>query len=181
MRRTIALVLALLAVGCSEPSDGAATGAVHNGADVEFLQQMIPHHEQAIVMAEMVPQDAVSMEIAELADEIRAAQAPETARMRAWLSEWKIETDPHAGHSGSHQEDHGMMSADELAALGTATGSDFERRWLTMMIEHHEGAVSMAMAVINGGANPSVRAMAEAIVVGQQSEIQRMTALLANR
>ena len=181
MYRTVVLSVALVLFGCSGSPDRGIESAAHNDADAAFVRDMIPHHEQAVEMAEMVSRIEVSDEIVELADEIRAAQTSETAQMRRWMSEWNIGVDPHAGHGGNSPDDHGMMSPDEMKALGAATGDDFERRWLTMMIEHHRGALTMAKAVIEGGSNPSVRALATAIVAGQTAEIDEMTALLAER
>lgn len=181
MYRTVALSVALVLVGCSGAPDDGESAALHNDADAAFLRDMIPHHEQAVMMAEMVPSDAVSVEIAELAAETRATQNPETAMMRSWMKEWNIESDPHAGHSGSADVGHGMMSPEELAALSTTTGADFERQWLSMMIVHHEGAIAMARTVIEAGTNPLVRGLAEDVIAGQAAEIERMTALLANR
>lgn len=181
MNRTVALTLALVLIGCSNTSDEGASGTLHNDADAAFLPEMIPHHEQAVMMAEMVSSDVVSVGIAELAAEIRATQISETERMRSWMTEWDVESDPHAGHSGSPHQGHGMMSPDELAALSAATGTDFERLWLSMMIEHHEGAITMARTVIEDGTNRLVRGLAEGIIASQAAEIERMTALLADR
>ncbi len=189
MRRTLLLLLVVVAAGCSggdtsssqRQASESAGSAVHNEADVAFVQGMIPHHEQALQMADMVSRGKVSTELADLADAIRAAQQPEIDLMQAWLTEWGVAIDPHAGHKLVGHSDHGMMTDDDMAALGSASAGEFERMWLTMMIEHHEGAVVMAEEVITGGSDPRVRTLAEAVVAQQSEEISRMKALLAGR
>jgi uncharacterized protein (DUF305 family) len=75
----------------------------------------------------------------------------------------------------------GMMSEDDMAALDAATGADFERLWLQMMIEHHRGAVTMAQQVLADGSDARVLDLARAIIAAQQREIDQMTQLLAQR
>ena len=92
---------------------------------------MIPHHEQAVVMSEMVSNVEVSGETAALATEIIRAQASEIKLMKGFLSEWGVEfdpdSDPHAGHMMSGDESHGMMTDEELAELENSMGSNFEK------------------------------------------------------
>ena len=182
MRRTVVTLSAALLIGCSGGStsgDGAAPGdAAFNDADVEFVQGMIPHHEDAIRMADMVKRDAVSVGTADLADQIRSAQELEIVVMRELLGEWGLEEDPHAMHKMDDHSMSGMMTNDDYAALDAATGIDFERMWLTMMVEHHEGAVTMSEKVIAEGKDFRVRELAESIIAVQRDEIARMKALL---
>jgi len=141
---------------------------------------MIPHHEQAVEMSEMMTGRTVSNTTAALAEQIRAAQTTEVALMQGFLAEWGVELDPHAGHSGDHSMGEGMMSDEQLDELESAGGVDFERMWLTMMLEHHQGAVAMANTVLSGGSDPRVRTLAEGIVAAQQAEIAQIEALLAS-
>ncbi|MFM8852310.1 MAG: DUF305 domain-containing protein, partial [Acidimicrobiaceae bacterium] len=87
--------------GCTSGS-AAEDGKSFNQADQKFVQEMIPHHEQAVVMSEMVSNVEVSGETAALATEIISAQASEIELMKSFLSEWGVEfdpnSDPHAGH-----------------------------------------------------------------------------------
>lgn len=183
MRRTLLLFAALAVAGCSgsaaNTSQSAASSDSHNVSDVEFVQGMIPHHEQAVQMADMVVAGAVSAELAALADQVRAAQQPEIDMMMSWLAGWGLERDPHAGHMMGSE--HGMMSDDDMAALDAAKGAEFERMWLDMMIKHHEGAVAMANDVLAAGVDPRVAALAEALVEAQTAEIALMRQMLAAR
>lgn len=188
MRRTLLLCAALAVAGCSgsdaNTSQSAASSDSHNESDVEFVQGMIPHHEQAVQMADMVVGSMVvagevSAELAALADQVRAAQQPEIDLMLSWLAGWGLERDPHAGHMMGSE--HGMMSEDDMAGLGAANGAEFERMWLGMMIKHHEGAVAMAKDVLAAGSDPRVAALAEAVMEAQTAEITLMRQMLAAR
>ena len=195
MKRRLLVLTTVVAMGCislaacsggesadsdSSPSDSAAPDATWNDADVAFVQGMIPHHEQAVEMSEMMTGRTVSNSTAALAEQIRAAQTTEVSLMQGFLADWGVELDPHAGHSGDHSMGEGMMSDEQLDELESAGGVDFERMWLTMMLEHHQGAVAMANTVLSGGSDPRVRTLAEGIVAAQQAEIAQIEALLAS-
>ncbi|MFF2272703.1 DUF305 domain-containing protein [Agromyces sp. NPDC058136] len=159
----------------AEPSasDPATTAA--NGADVTFATMMIPHHEQAVEMSELLlDEPELSVAVRELAEGVMAAQQPEIDQLRDWLAEWgQEEVD-----MGGMDHGDGMMSDDDLAALESATGADAERLYLEQMIVHHEGAVAMAEVEIAEGEYPDAIAMAERIVATQSDEIALMQALL---
>lgn len=163
------------------PTSAATSEASAPAGDVEFVQMMIPHHEQAIEMADMaLARDSLSPQVRELATQIKAAQDPEIKTMLGWLNVWGAQVptgDPtDAGHGHGHGG--GMMSAEDMQALGAAQGAEFERMWLTMMIEHHEGAVTSSEEVLKTTQNPDVEEMARSIVESQQSEIATMQGLL---
>ncbi|RIQ23210.1 DUF305 domain-containing protein [Jiangella rhizosphaerae] len=166
-----ALALVVLA-GCGSSDDGDD----FSPADVEFARQMIPHHAQAVEMAGMLPPDGVSPELVELAAAVEDAQQPEIDRMTAMLDRWGYVPPPLEG--GHAHEMAGMLTDDDLAALDAATGAQFERMWLTMMIEHHEGAIAMARAQLDDGIDPEARELAEQIVDTQEEEIARMERML---
>ena len=195
MKRTLLILTTVVAMGCislaacsggesadsdSSPSDNASSDAVWNDADVKFVQGMIPHHEQAVEMSDMMTGRIVSEATAVLAEQIRASQTAEVSLMQGFLAEWGVELDPHAGHSGDHSMGEGMMSDEQLDELMSTDGVDFERMWLTMMLEHHKGAIAMASAVMADGAEPRVRALAEAIITAQEAEIAQIEAQLAS-
>ena len=183
MIRNLAALCALVFAGCSSGS-AIDQDASWNKADQKFVQEMIPHHEQAAVMSEMVINVEVSGETAALATEIIRAQASEIKLMKGFLSEWGVEfdpdSDPHAGHMMSGDESHGMMTDEELAELENSMGSDFEKMWLTMMLAHHKGAIKMAETVVADGKDARVKTLAEAIISEQQKEIELIDSLLAN-
>lgn len=179
------LLLGVAACGSDDSStqssaDGSTTSEL-NTAEVEFAQGMIAHHEQAIEMAEMAldPNSGASPEVVDLATRIKAAQDPEVTLMTGWLTAAgeSLTMDMSGGHDMMSMP--GMMSADAMDELAMMTGADFDRMWLEMMIEHHEGAISQAEAVKAAGSNPDVLALADEIIAAQQAEIEEMTALLA--
>lgn len=178
----IASTLALGACGNDDSSSEAtqASSADFNEADVVFAQGMIPHHEQAIEMADIAldPTVGASDAVRDLATRIKGAQDPEIVLLTAWLASWgqPIQMDMSDGHDMSSME--GMMSADEMDALGALTGAEFDSMWLTMMIRHHEGAITMAQTVKAAGSNADVLALADQIIAAQQGEITEMQALL---
>ncbi|EIV94308.1 DUF305 domain-containing protein [Frankia sp. QA3] len=229
MKRLILLIPALLAAAiitaCGSggssgtPSSTAATTTTgsHNAVDVTFAQAMIPHHRQAIEMAELAPSRVQNPQVRSLAQQIRAAQTQEIATMAGWLTSWGQPTDPPAdagvsghgsgghgsgGHgSGGHgsgsggmtddgMADHGtetaapddsmegMMSSADMTALRNATGPSFDEMFLAMMIEHHQGAITMAKTEIRDGLHTSAKRLAENIRRTQTAEITSMQDLL---
>ena len=190
-----ALTLLLAACGGSSSADSAtdaaqssgtsgvmSMGAEANAADISFAQLMIPHHQQALDMAEMALAQAESPEVLELAAQIQAAQDPEIQMMSGWLQEWgapmKMEDD-HGSHDMGGMTMSGMMSDEDMQALADATGADFDRMWLEMMIAHHEGAIVMADQVKAESSNANVITLADAVISGQAAEIATMQQLLS--
>lgn len=158
----------------SAPSGGQEQSA-HNDADVMFAQMMIPHHLQAVQMSEvLLGKDGVPDDVRELAESIKAAQAPEVQQLTGWLSEWGA---PVEADMGGHHMD-GMVSEADLAKLTNAPGEDAARLYLQQMIGHHEGAVTMAQTEIDDGRNPDAVAMARSIVETQNKEIDAMKRML---
>lgn len=147
---------------------------------------MIPHHAQAIAMAEMATQRAESPEVKDLAARIEATQQPEIDQMGGFLRAWNApvpSTTMPMAEMG--QMDHGaggampgMMSGDQMQQLGQASGAAFDRMFLQMMITHHQGAVTMAETEFRDGQNPEARQLAQRIIDDQQREIAEMQALL---
>lgn len=207
----IAAALALIAAlsGCSStsdhsstaPSTSSTTGAMMSGsasagiggdADVAFAQLMIPHHQQAIQMADLAAANATSPEVKALAVQIKAAQGPEITMMSRWLSDWGAPpvmpgTDPSGRPTDSMDGmdmggvgPSGMMSDDDISKLAMATGAAFDTMWLQMMITHHQGAIAMAEQVSTTTSNAQVKALADAVIAGQTAEIATMRQLLAN-
>lgn len=185
----LALATALALTGCASggtpadsghgehavtPSDTAATTA--GAADVMFTTMMIPHHAQAVEMAEMIlTKDGIDVRVVTLAEEIAAAQGPEIEQMQSWLEQWGVP----AGESSGMDHGDGMMSEADMQALDAATGVEASRLFLEQMIVHHEGAVAMAEEQLAEGEDPGAIALAQAIIDAQLAEITTMKEILA--
>ncbi|ANS68542.1 lipoprotein [Streptomyces lincolnensis] len=167
----------------SSPSPSASAAAdAHNAQDVSFAQGMIPHHRQALEMAKLATGRASSDQVKDLAARIEKAQDPEIKTMSGWLTSWGEEVPagsmPGMDHSGGHSGMPGMMSDKDMAGLEKASGKDFDSMFLTMMIEHHEGAVDMAGTEKKSGRYDPATAMADDIITAQTAEITEMNKLL---
>ncbi|MBG6181413.1 DUF305 domain-containing protein [Arthrobacter sp. CAN_A1] len=163
---------------------GAEVSTEHNNADAMFAQMMIPHHQQAVEMSEMMlVKGNISAEITDLATRIKDAQGPEIETMTNWLEAWDRPVMPEGGMEGHDMGSmggmDGMMDEDQMVDLESAEGDDAARLFLESMTEHHEGAVDMAQEEIDNGENPEAIALAETIVETQQAEILEMDELLA--
>jgi uncharacterized protein (DUF305 family) len=154
----------------------APDGSTFSVIDVTFVQMMIVHHAQAVEMAGLAPQRAGNPTLRNLAGRISAAQRPEMDWLRAWLkARNQAESDP----AHDHDAMPGMQSAADMTALAAATGPDFDRRFVTMMIDHHRGAIRMAGDVVTGGSDEKLRETANEMAVEQGSEIRRLEQLTA--
>jgi uncharacterized protein (DUF305 family) len=223
-------------------STTAPATQAHNQADVMFAQHMIPHHQQAIQMSDMVlAKQGIDARVVDLANQIKAAQGPEIQQMQSWLSQWGMPTmpmmpgmmpgggmmpgqsampsnsmapgqsptpsetgEPHHSDtpsqspmpSGSMMPSGGMMpgggtmpgmegmpgmmSPDDMAALQNAQGVDASKLFLQQMIQHHQGALTMAQNEINTGQYPPAIDLARSIMTSQQQEITTMQNILAS-
>ncbi|MET8682355.1 DUF305 domain-containing protein [Streptomyces sp. NPDC004647] len=142
-----------------------------NSADFGYVQRMIKHHRQALVMTGLAEKHAQSGTVRRLADRISAAQGPETKAMQGWQ---KRNGGPgeHAGHD--HGAMPGMATGEQLAELREARGRAFDELFLKLMITHHQGAVTMATELLSDGNNVLVEEMANDVIAQQTSEINRM-------
>ncbi|CAG7600832.1 DUF305 domain-containing protein [Leucobacter soli] len=190
-----ALSTALLLTGCSPSgmSDGmpgmdhgstsskapTESAAQFNAADQMFVTMMIPHHEQAIEMADMLlAKDGIDDRVVTLAQQIKDAQGPEIKTMQGWLDNWGVSADESS--MGGMDHGGGMMSKDSMTALESATGTEATRLFLEGMIEHHTGAIEMAQSALDGGKNPDVLKLAQQVIDDQSAEITTMKELLGN-
>ena len=183
-------VLSLFAAAACSSNDDPSTveagqeqeaeqGAEFNDADVAFAQQMIPHHQQAVEMAQLAADRAERQEIKDLAARVEAAQAPEIATLEGWLGDWGVDV-PVAGMDMDHGQDGmGMMSDADMSMLESATGGEFDRLFLEMMVRHHSGAIDMAEEQLRDGQHPGALEMAQEIKDTQEAEVAEMEALLA--
>ncbi len=175
----VTLALALSACG-TPPAASLAVSEInqeYNNADVQFARPMIPHHRQATVMAELAADRAESEEVKALAEEIIAAQQPEIDTMNAMLEKWGRGMG--MGEGGMMGGMNGMMTPQQMTELENASGGEFDRLFLRMMIAHHEGAVEMARAEQADGQNPQAIELAKQIESTQTDEIERMQDMLS--
>jgi uncharacterized protein (DUF305 family) len=167
-------------------ASAAPSAGDHSDADVMFAQHMIPHHQQAVEMSDIVlAKQGVDPRITELAKAIRAAQDPEIKQMQAWLDQWGNPPMPpmkkaEGGHDmeGMSGDAMGMMSDEQMTALKNAKGVEANKLFLTGMIGHHEGAIDMAQNEIEDGRFAPAIEMARAIVKSQTEEIDTMKGIL---
>jgi len=158
--------------------------AAFNATDVGFAQGMIPHHGQAVEMADLALATSSNPEIKKIAEQIKAAQSPEIEKMSGWLKSWnqtvpdpKMKMDATMEHPGGMAMS-GMMSEADMARLGNGTGTQFDRMFLEMMVLHHEGAVEMAKKEVADGKYQPTKDLAQAVIKGQEAEIIEMNAML---
>ncbi|MFI9771633.1 DUF305 domain-containing protein [Streptomyces sp. NPDC052415] len=164
----------------ASPSASASAPAQqgdHNAADTAFAKGMIPHHRQAIEMADLAATRAESAEVKKLAEEIKKAQDPEIKTLSGWLTSWGEQV-PAEGEGHEEHDMSGMMTAEEMKQLESASGKTFDTAFLTMMIKHHEGAVAMAKTEQAKGTYQPAKDMAGQIITSQSAEIARMNTLL---
>ncbi|MEU2434420.1 DUF305 domain-containing protein [Streptomyces sp. NPDC007861] len=180
--------LLLTACGGADSSDSSAAPATtatsaagaFNDADVAFAQGMIPHHQQALEMAELADGRASDQEIKTLAGQIEKAQDPEIQTMRSWLTSWGKPESPSVDHGASHGsgEMPGMMSDEDMDALMTAKGTDFDRKFAQTMIDHHSGAIDMAKDEQKNGRNAAAKKLADEVIKNQSAEVEQMRSIL---
>jgi len=188
----LAVVLSACASQASEsaassPSSAASESAAasvddsHNDADVTFTQNMVVHHEGAILMANLAGRTASTAEVKTLADRIAAAQEPEILEMQSWLVAWGEPSAADADMGGMDMGgmDMGGLSQEEaMTELKAVTGAEFDRRFLELMIEHHQGAIEMSQTQLAAGVNPRALELAQSIIDAQKAEITEMKQLL---
>lgn len=154
-------------------SDGA-----HNAADVAFAKQMIPHHRQAVEMADLAATRAGSSDVKALAAKIKGAQDPEIRTMSTSLTSWGEQVPAEMQGMDMASGMPGMMSMDDMDKLKKASGAEFDTLFLRMMVKHHEGAVEMANTEKSKGQYGPTKDLANAVVTAQTSEITQMKRLL---
>ena len=171
-------------MGSSSPSQAASSSsatAQFNDADVTFAQMMIPHHQHAVEMSDIIlAKDGVDPQVVTLAEQIKQAQQPEIDTMTGWLESWGQPVDGGMGGMGGMDDggDSGMMSEEDMQQLRDADAATGQRQFLQAMMAHHRGAVAMAQDEIDNGSNPDAIKLAETIVETQNEEIATMEKLL---
>jgi len=182
--------------GSSMDHGSMSADSNHNDADVTFATEMIQHHEQALAMVTMTEGHQLDPAVQSLADDIKAAQTPEIQTMTGWLTAWGTatpsasSTDDMSGmgdmsdmpsmsaSAGSMGSMPGMMTDADMTKLKNASDSEFQKMWMQMMIEHHEGAVQMAQTEQTDGEYQPAIDLAGQIIASQSKEIDTMKKLL---
>jgi uncharacterized protein (DUF305 family) len=183
-----ALALALSACGgnqssatgaaAGQSSSAAASAVGFNQQDTTFASNMIQHHGQAVQMADLVASRSTDQKVIDLAAKIKAAQSPEIATMNGWLKSWGMPAVEDMSGMDMGGSMPGMMSASELAGLAAAKGAEFDRMFLTMMVAHHQGAITMAEEQMTQGKNADAKALAGKVVADQTAEIAQIRGML---
>ena len=184
LRLYTTLLVSALVSGCSAARTAPAVQAAPlparapvNDADVHFMSGMIQHHEQAVIIGRWAVTHGASDAVRRLSERIVVAQQDEIALMRTWLAD-----------RGAHGMDHammmpGMLTPQQLAQLDSARGREFDKLFLTFMIQHHYGAVAMVEKLFGsyGAAqDETVFRFASDVFADQTTEIDRMQSMLAN-
>ena len=181
----------------SDPSavETARNGDEFNQADEDFATAMIPHLAQAVQMANLAAVRPLPDGLRTLVDGVHTTQVAEVETMVTWLTDWGEEIPEtsmdhvNGGHGDDMDDmsdmDHGdempgMMSAEEMTELAQASDADFPELWMTMMVEHHEGAIEMAETEQDDGHFPGAVELADAIIDAQRAEITAMEELLGD-
>jgi len=190
----------------ADTSTVATKPADFTDADVSFVTDMIPHHQQAVAMSALVPDRSTNPEVVKLAAEISAAQGPEIETMKVFLVQWtggeapagaggQEGSDPGSGSGGQERSDPGSGSGHEghdmgsmqmpgmvddgtMTKLESLKGAEFDTLWLQSMIGHHEGAIAMAKTELADGANADAKKLAQDIATAQEAEITQMKQML---
>ena len=162
----------------------------YTAADVQFMQGMIGHHAQAVVMATMAPTHGAGSQVALFCRKILSSQADEIELMQNWLRERGEKVpdpkDPHAGMDmrmpGHAMLMPGMLTDEQMKQLDQARDKEFDRLFLTFMIQHHEGAITMVAKLFDSpgaGQTPEIFGFATGVDADQRAEIGRMQSMLA--
>jgi uncharacterized protein (DUF305 family) len=179
------LALGALLMAAARPSgnpglSGAPTGGPSAALDSHFIEQMIPHHQDAVAMAELALTKAKHPELKRLAEDIRREQTREIGEMRSWYAAWFGKDVPASDGADSHG--HGMMGQGTMMGMmgdhtdleTLETAADFDREFIRQMIPHHQMAVMMARMLRYGTARQEMKDLADAVTESQSAEIELM-------
>lgn len=161
------------------PSTGSpAMGKMGMMDDQHFIVMMIPHHEDAIAMADLALTRAQHPEIKQLAKNIKTSQSQEIEQMRTWYKKWYGTSVPKMDHKNMggmmHGGNQGMMSNMNMDLTPLRNAKNFDQVFIKEMIPHHEMAVVMAKNLIPNSKQPEMKQLAQAIIQAQTKEINEM-------
>jgi uncharacterized protein (DUF305 family) len=189
----VVLTVGATLTSCGRPASGpplgntAATAATneqpapHNAADVAFARNMIPHHQQGVELAALVPVHTLNRELRVIAAHIGADQQAEVRTLNLLLTQWHEPADTDYGNGAAHDRMPmaGMVDQSTMDRLKSLDGAAFDTLWVTSMISHHQGAITMAQNEIAHGQSADAIHAAVLIVEAQQREISTMTHLIS--
>ncbi len=184
----VALAVASFLFGrLSVDSAGGRPGAV----DVGFSRDMAVHHQQAVLMSELLRERGSDVELKAIAVDMVLTQTNQVGQMQGWLALWgepfAVDEPPMRWMGGSHAhhgEDvpmTGMASQADLNELEGLTGVDAERKYLQLMIPHHQGGVEMAQHAVDHASLPAVRELAQSMLQAQTTELATLQKFLDAR
>ena len=182
----VAAALAVATSACASARADATGGRpAPNPSDVQFMTRMIPHHAQAILIAQWAETHGASQAIRTVSERAIVSQRDEIDFMQRWLRERGLEvpdaSPSHAGHDTDHP--YGMLSPEQLEQLDAARGAEFDRLLLTFRIQHHQGAITMVDELFSspGAAQEdAIFQFASDVSADQAAEIDRMNRMLEN-
>jgi uncharacterized protein (DUF305 family) len=155
------------------------TMPAYTAGDVDFVNSMIAHHQQALDMTALVDTRSADDGLPLLAERMEVSQIAEIEQLQGWLTARGEDPEGYLLHAGMQMP--GMLTTEQMAALETASGEEFDALFLQSMIQHHEGAVIMVETLVGqglGGQEPQLFQIAQGIESDQQVEIARMKSLL---
>ena len=166
---------------------GSRNMSVSKSLDAHFIEQMIPHHEDAITMAKLAQTKAQRQEVKELANNIIDSQGKEITQMKNWYKTWFGKDVPadnqvmnQHGMMGNSNSTHMGMMGDTSDMTNLEESTDFDRTFVEEMIPHHQMAVMMATMLKNGTEKPEMKKLADDIIAAQTTEIDQMRQWLKN-
>jgi len=156
---------------------GMMGSSMMGNMDRHFIEQMIPHHDDAIIMAEIALLQAEHAEIKTLAENIRRTQGEENAKMREWYKSWygtDVPEDSLSGSMGGGMMMHGGMMGDATDIKTLENAKPFDKEFIEQMIPHHQMAIMMATMLLQGTDREEMKTLAQAIIDAQSREIDQM-------
>lgn len=156
---------------------GAGSDGAPNDVDVHFIGMMVPHHDQAIEMSDvLLASDVEDPAVRDLAQRIKEGQERENEQMLAWADEWGIEDDMELH---SHHIANGMFIPSQLEAFRNHSGDELRAAFLEMMHHHHAEVIAMTQGEVDNGGYAPLKKMAKEMIAVQTAEMREMEQLQA--
>jgi uncharacterized protein (DUF305 family) len=167
-------VIILAGTGGSYPAGGERRGGMMAGSDRMFIEQMIPHHQDAVEMGELALTKAEHPELRQLAENIIRDQSREIAMMRGWYREWYGTDVPVYPGAGGHGMMGGGMGRNMTDLGRLRNASSFDKEFIEQMIPHHTMAIMMGRMATQNAEHAEIRELGSSIVSSQSAEVTMM-------